>query len=88
MFEFDETKSRINRVKHGVDFVIAQELWNDPNLLEVPAKTTDEVRFLLIGLIERRHWSAVVTYRDDKVRLISVRRSRPVEIKLYESKEI
>ena len=88
MFEFDETKSRINRVKHGVDFVIAQELWSDPNLLEVPARTTDEVRFLLIGLIECRHWSAVVTYRGDKVRLISVRRSRPEEIKLYESKEI
>lgn len=88
MFEFDETKSRINRLKHGVDFVIAQELWSDPNLLEVPARTTDEVRFLLIGLIESRHWSAVVTYRGDNVRLISVRRSRPEEIKLYESKEI
>lgn len=85
MFEFDEAKSEANRAKHGIDFVRAQALWDDPDLLEIPARTTDETRFLIIGLIEGRHWSAVVTYRNESVRIISVRRSRDEEVVLYES---
>jgi uncharacterized DUF497 family protein len=84
-FEFDSTKSESNRLKHGIDFEEAQALWNDPLLLEVPAKLEDEARFLLIGIIEQQHWSAVVTYRGTNVRLISVRRSRREEVTLYES---
>ena len=84
-FEFDETKSQSNLDKHGIDFVSAQLLWLDPYLLEIPAKTTDEPRFLMIGRIQNTHWSAVVTYRDGVTRIISVRRSRVEEVKLYES---
>lgn len=84
-FEFDETKSQINLQKHGIDFIDAQSLWNDPRLLEIPAKTEDEPRFLVIGLINRKHWSAVITYRETNIRLISVRRSRTEEVALYES---
>lgn len=84
-FEFDETKSQANLQKHGIDFIDAQALWNDPNLLEIPAKTEDEPRYLLIGLINAKHWSAVITYRGANVRLISVRRSRTEEVALYES---
>ena len=84
MFEFDHSKSESNREKHGIDFVEARALWNDSNLLEVPTKTMDEARFLIVGLIEQKHWSAVVTYRDGKIRLISVRRSRDEEVALYE----
>jgi uncharacterized DUF497 family protein len=75
-FEFDEAKSLSNRSKHGIDFVEAQELWNDTMLLEIPAKTEDEPRHLVIGLINGKHWSAV---------MISVRRSRTEEVVLYES---
>ncbi len=84
-FEFDENKSRTNLSKHGIDFVEAQLLWLDPDLLEIPANTTDEPRYLMIGRIESRHWSAVVTYRDENIRIISVRRCRDEEIRLYES---
>ncbi|EON90536.1 hypothetical protein MARLIPOL_18243 [Marinobacter lipolyticus SM19] len=84
-FEFDETKSQVNLDKHGIDFVVAQELWEDPYLLEIRAKSEDEPRFLLIGKIGEKHWSAVVTYRDARIRLISVRRSRKKEVELYES---
>ncbi|MBP6367949.1 MAG: BrnT family toxin [Nitrosomonas sp.] len=84
-FEFDETKNQANLKKHGIDFVDAQLLWNDPRLLEIPAKTEDEPRYLVIGVINNRHWSAVITYREANVRLISVRRSRTEEIALYES---
>ena len=84
-FEFDSEKSDINRLKHGINFIEAQLLWDDPMLLEIPAKTADEPRFLVIGLIGLKHWSAVITYRGAKVRLISVRRARIEEVALYES---
>jgi len=84
-FEFDESKSRANLAKHGIDFVDAQLLWNDPRLLGIPAKTEDEPRYLVIGLINGKHWSAVLTYRGANIRLISVRRSRTEEAALYES---
>jgi len=84
-FEFDAAKSAVNRVKHGIDFVEAQGLWNDPMLLEIPARTDDEPRYLVIGLVDGRHWSAVITYRGENVRLISVRRARKEEVALYES---
>lgn len=85
MFEFDEEKSHANASKHGIDFVAAQALWCDPYLIEIPAKTVDEPRFLVIGRINGKHWSAVVTHRSERIRLISVRRSRPEEVALYES---
>ena len=84
-FEFDATKSLTNLTKHGIDFDVAQALWNDPDLLEIPATTSDEPRYLVIGKIDGKHWSAVITYRDKAIRLISVRRSRSEEIGLYES---
>jgi len=84
-FEFDERKSRANKAKHGIDFSAAQALWADPDLLKIPATTEGERRFLLIGKIESMHWSAIVTYRNEKIRMISVRRSRAKERELYES---
>ena len=84
-FEFDAAKSESNRTKHGIDFVLAQSLWNDPMLLEIPAKTDDEPRFLVVGQMSGKHWSAVITYRRGNIRLISVRRARAEEVALYES---
>jgi uncharacterized DUF497 family protein len=83
-FEFDERKSRVNSAKHGIDFVRAQALWSDPDFVEIPAKTSDEPRFVVIGRIEGKHWSAVITYRRKTIRIISVRRSRAEEVALYE----
>lgn len=84
-FEFDAVKSEANRTKHGIDFVQAQDLWSDPMLLEIPARTDDEPRYLVIGQIDGKHWSAVITYRGANIRLISVRRARTEEVVLYES---
>jgi uncharacterized DUF497 family protein len=84
-FEFDENKSQSNLQKHEIDFVAAQQLWNDPDLLEIPAKTVDEPRALIIGMIDGKHWSGVITYRNGNIRIISVRRSRQEEVDLYES---
>ena len=84
-FEFDNRKSQTNKKKHGIDFIEAQALWNDPDRIEIPAKTVDEERFLMIGKISDKCWSAIITYRIEKVRIISVRRSRIEEIEIYES---
>lgn len=84
-FEFDPEKSTRNKEKHGIDFVEAQSLWDDPDTLEIPAKTEDEPRYLVIGKIGTKHWSAIVTYRNHNIRIISVRRSRIEEVDLYES---
>jgi uncharacterized DUF497 family protein len=84
-FEFDQTKSDSNLTKHGIDFVEAQKLWNDPMLLEIPAKTEDEPRYIIIGLIGNKHWTAVITYRNKNIRIISVRRARKSEVAIYES---
>jgi len=84
-FEFDPKKSERNKEKHGIDFYEAQDLWDDPDLIEIPAKTTDEPRFIVIGKIAGIYWSGVITYRDDRIRIISVRRSRKEEAEAYES---
>jgi len=83
-FEFDPKKSENNRQKHGIDFYEAQELWDDPDFIEIPVMTSDEPRFLVIGKISGKHWSGVITYRTEKIRIISVRRSRNEEIDIYE----
>jgi len=84
-FEFDANKSKANKKKHGIDFGEAQALWDDPDVVEVPAKTVDEERFLVVGKIDNKHWSGIITYRGNKTRIISVRRSRMEEIDIYES---
>lgn len=83
-FEFDESKSKRNKTKHGIDFRDAQILWDDPDLIEIPAKTSDEPRCLVIGRIAGKHWSAVITYRGVRVRIISVRRAGQKEVDIYE----
>ncbi|MEM1403891.1 MAG: BrnT family toxin [Pseudomonadota bacterium] len=84
-FEFDPRKSASNFDKHGIDFIDAQEHWSDPDLIEVVARVDDEPRYLVVGMIDSKHWSAVITYRDDSIRIISVRRSREEEVTIYES---
>ena len=84
-FEFDTNKSNTNFDKHGINFIDAQELWTDPDLLQIKAKSEDEERYLVIGTIADKFWSAVITYRDNTIRIISVRRSRKAEVSIYES---
>jgi len=83
-FEFDPAKSELNRSKHGIDFTAAQQLWEDPGRLVIPARTSDEPRYLLIGIWADKHWSAIFTLRKEAVRIISVRRARSEEMELYE----
>lgn len=88
MFEFDEAKSESNRIKHGLDFLQIQALWKDSRFLEIPARTVDEPRSLVIGKLKDQHGSVVITYREQNIRIISARRSRDEEKALYESQVI
>jgi uncharacterized DUF497 family protein len=84
-FEYDSAKSEHNKEKHGIDFKQAQALWEDMDLLEIPAENIDEPRVMVIGKIADKHWSGIITYRADRIRIISVRRARKEEVALYES---
>ena len=85
MFEFDESKSKSNKDKHGIDVETAIQLWNDPNRLEIPARSMDEPRFIMIAKFEDEYWSTIFTRRNDNVRIISVRKSRENEKEIYNS---
>lgn len=82
-FEFDQAKSAANRRKHGIDFIDAQTLWVDPDRLEVPARSLDEPRTQVVGRIGSVVWSAFITVRGDRIRIISVRRARDEEKAAY-----
>ncbi|MFA4835978.1 MAG: BrnT family toxin [Dehalococcoidia bacterium] len=84
-FEFDPAKSDANLARHGIDFIEAQALWADPDLVEIPARTVDEPRYLVVARIGKQHWSGVITYREERIRIISVRRSRQEEVRIYET---
>jgi uncharacterized DUF497 family protein len=83
-FEFDSNKSKLNKEKHGIDFIEGQELWEDPDYIEIPAKIVDEQRSLIIGKIRNKHYSAIITYRKENIRIISIRRSQHKEVEIYE----
>ena len=83
-FEFDENKSDSNKEKHGIDFVEAQELWNDENGAIFDAKSEDEKRYALVSELDDKVWVTIFTMRGEKVRLISVRRARKEEVEFYE----
>lgn len=84
-FEFDPDKSATNLKKHGIDFLEAQVLWEDADRLLVPARTQGEARYMLVGKMGQKHWSAIFTYRGEAIRIISVRRARKEEVDAYES---
>ena len=82
-FEFDLEKSAANKAKHGIDFTEAQEIWTDTDRLEIPARSLDEPRSQVIGRIGEETWSAFITYRNENIRIISVRRARNDEKAQY-----
>jgi len=84
-YEYDEMKSKSNLQKHGIDFEQAKHLWNDDRMVEIKTAYEDETRFINISKIGTKFYTVVTTYRGDKIRIISARRSRKKEIEVYES---
>jgi uncharacterized DUF497 family protein len=86
-YEFDEAKSAANKAKHGLDFSEAQKMWQDADAVEIPAKSDVEQRKMLIARSGGKIWSAIFTERENKIRIISVRRARTNEEAMYEQTE-
>jgi uncharacterized protein len=84
-FEYDKDKSRANLNKHGIDFEQAQEIWHDAKATQKKTAFPKEERFIRIGSIRGKLWSAVFTYRGDNIRIISVRRAHADEERQYQS---
>jgi uncharacterized DUF497 family protein len=85
-FEWDPGKSESNRRKHEIDFETAKELWLDENRVEIHAPHPLEDRLILIAKHLDKIWTAIYTFRQDAIRMISVRRAREREVDLYEEK--
>jgi len=83
-YEYDPNKSAANKEKHGIDFDEAQALWRDMDALQIKVNRPGEERYIVIGRIDGKHWTAVITYRGANTRIISVRRARKEEVTLYE----
>ena len=86
-FEFDQAKSDSNKLKHGIDFIEAQKLWEDDDRVEMKGCLGLEPRFLVTGTIDGKHYTACITYRDSVIRIISARRSRKKEVDTYENQK-
>lgn len=87
IFEWDPVKNDANKVKHGIDFNTAQELWHDENRIEIRTPHPVENRYIIIGRLKNKHWTAVYAPRGDTIRIISVRRSREKEAALYDKEK-
>jgi uncharacterized DUF497 family protein len=84
-FEYDPKKSKQNQKKHGIDFEEAQCLWEDEDRILFPGRSDIEDRYALIGRMGQKIWVAIFTLREERIRLISVRRARENEVEVYES---
>lgn len=83
-FEYDPNKSKSNFEKHGVDFEHAKRLFDDLDAYRVQATSDVEPRYAVFGMMDGKHWTAIITYRESRIRIISVRRSRGKEVDIYE----
>ena len=81
-FEYDDQKSEANKGKHGLNFEEGQRLWRSA-VVEYPIKDRDEMRYLVLGKIDAIPYTAIISYRGSKIRIISVRKSNRQEVKQY-----
>lgn len=73
--EYDSTKSKANKQKHGIDFEEAKKLWEGVRLI-VPAKNVrGESRWAVLGKIQKKCYVAIFTQREDAIRIISCHRA-------------
>ncbi len=86
-FEWDDDKALRNQAKHYVEFAYVSNVFLDPNRADIDVSRMEdrETRRKAIGLIEGRLLTVVYTVRAGSIRIISARRSNPLESRLYGS---
>ncbi|MEA2028096.1 MAG: BrnT family toxin [Campylobacterota bacterium] len=86
LFEWDSDKSSTNQTKHGISFEDVKVLWSNPNALVLYERSIDdEDRYSIVGYIDERCYTGIFTFRDEKIRIISVRRCRKKEKQRFEN---
>jgi len=84
-FEYDINKSKTNQEKHGLNFEEAKAIWLADNVV-IPAITRGEKRFMIIGRIDQDAYSCVFALRKKRIRIISCRKARDKERRIYHEK--
>jgi len=87
-FEWDANKSNANKIKHGIDFETAKNIWLDDNRVEIHAPHPVEDRHIIIGKDHNKVWTAIYTMRGNAIRIISVRHARKKEVELYDKEKL
>lgn len=64
-FEWDTAKSDKNKIKHGIDFGAAKDLWLDQGRIEIHAPHPIENRGIMIGKLHKKLWTAIYTMRGN-----------------------
>ena len=83
-FEWDPQKDEANLKKHGLSFERARTIWDDERRICYHLCDQPETRWLVIARLGPRiYMSAVVTYREERIRLISARYATKQEIEMY-----
>jgi uncharacterized DUF497 family protein len=86
-FEWDRSKAALNLKRHRVDLADAVSVLYDELAVTVPDDSTDEERFLTVGMDAfGRILVVAYTWRGERVRLISARKATPKERRHYEGR--
>lgn len=87
-FEWDLEKEKRNKAKHGVSFAEAITIWDSVHVEveNIAHSENGEVRNATLGLIQGKIYVVIWTQRKEVIRLISVRRARPNEEKVFYKK--
>lgn len=83
-FEWDEEKRKINLLKHGIDFVDVQQIFEN-EIYSVTDNRFDygEVRYFTLGLLNGRVIAVAHTETDDIIRVISARKANKNDQEKY-----
>ena len=85
-YEWDESKCKANIVKHGVDFIAAEEFdWSTAIEAFDNRINYNEERWVALGFISDHLYILVYTQRSDSIRIISLRKANKREREFYET---
>lgn len=84
-FDWDMEKATANLQKHGISFLAAILVFNDPDLLEMDSTRLEygETRMKAIGKVQGQIITVIYTDRGDVRRIISARKVRKNEREQY-----
>lgn len=83
-FEWNEEKRDANLAKHGIDFLAAAAVFDGRARVEWESPRGTEVRFAITAELQGRIVTVIWTWRDeDTVRIVSARRARHGEERVY-----